>query len=221
MKKLLLLFFLIISAKGISQEFPLVVKSIDSLENKTKSKFDNVTFDLKDNKTTKPTTPTFELPKIDNNISENAVDDYKVEESDKNFMNQYERDNRGVKTIQYFNGGEYGVKETTQYLGKIDVNTKRISIVFRDFGLVDSDQVKIFLNDSPQAQHINLKGYSTSLILELKDGYNKINIQAVNQGRVGPNTAELRVYDENGVLVSSKNWGLLTSQVATMVVIKN
>ncbi|WP_196892797.1 hypothetical protein [Aureivirga marina] len=219
MKKILTILFLCFMIKGYSQKFPLVKSPVDSLDTGKKSTSFYIKAENEDKKVA-PSTP-FKAPQFEKNIDENTISDYTVEKSDKNFMNQYERDNRGVKTINYFQGEEYGTKKTKQYLGKYTVNTKRVSIVFRDFGLVDGDQIKVFLNDNPKSQHVNLKGHLISLILELEEGHNKINIQALNQGRLGPNTAEMRVYDENGFLITTKSWALLNKEVATMVIHKN
>ena len=58
------------------------------------------------------------------------------------------------------------------------------------------------------------------LIWHLEPGFNKIDFQALNQGESGPNTAELHVYDDNGVLVSAHEWNLLTGYKATVIVVK-
>lgn len=55
--------------------------------------------------------------------------------------------------------------------------------------------------------------------MNLADGLNKIDFQALNQGESGPNTAELIIYDDKGNLVSSKEWNLLTGVKATIVFI--
>jgi hypothetical protein len=62
-------------------------------------------------------------------------------------------------------------------------------------------------------------GYK-SFDVPLSIGFNKIVFLALNQGESGPNTAEFEVYDDNGVLVSSKKWNLLTGVKAIIVVAK-
>ena len=202
-----------------SQIFPVVNTPIDSID--TGAKTQSLNIKAKDDAKKITPSTTFKAPEFDSKLNEKALRNLEPEKSNKNFMNQYERDNRGVKTINYFNGSDYEKPKTTQYLGKINVETKKVTIEFRDFGLVDGDQIKVFLNDNPKSQHVNLKGYLISLSLELNEGYNKINIQALNQGIYGPNTAEIRVYDDHGVLITTSNWGLLNGQVATMVILKN
>ena len=51
-------------------------------------------------------------------------------------------------------------------------------------------------------------------------GFNKIDFIALNQGSSGPNTAEVRVYNENGDLVSANQWNLATGVRATYILVK-
>ncbi|MFT7157938.1 MAG: hypothetical protein ACI8Q1_002963, partial [Parvicella sp.] len=44
--------------------------------------------------------------------------------------------------------------------------------------------------------------------------------EALNQGDSGPNTAELHVYDDKGMLVSAHEWNLLTGNKASIIVYK-
>ena len=43
---------------------------------------------------------------------------------------------------------------------------------------------------------------------------------ALNQGDSGPNTAELRIYDDNDILISSNQWNLATGAKATLIIVK-
>ena len=56
--------------------------------------------------------------------------------------------------------------------------------------------------------------------LKLKEGFNKIDFIALNQGESGPNTAELRIYDDNDVLLSANQWNLATGAKATLIIVK-
>ena len=51
-------------------------------------------------------------------------------------------------------------------------------------------------------------------------GFNKIDFEALNQGTAGPNTAEFRVYDDQGLLVSANQWNLATGFKATIIIVK-
>ena len=56
--------------------------------------------------------------------------------------------------------------------------------------------------------------------LKLKEGFNKVDFIALNQGESGPNTAELRIYDDNDVLLSANQWNLATGAKATLIIVK-
>ena len=49
----------------------------------------------------------------------------------------------------------------------------------------------------------------------------EIDFVALNQGSSGPNTAEVRVYDDIGNLVGNNRWNLATGVKATYIVYKN
>jgi len=42
----------------------------------------------------------------------------------------------------------------------------------------------------------------------------------LNEGFSGPNTAEIRVFDEKGYLLSEKEWNIRIGQIATLGVVK-
>ena len=54
----------------------------------------------------------------------------------------------------------------------------------------------------------------------MSDGFNKIDFLALNQGESGPNTAAFTVYDENGIMITSNEWNLLTGVKASIVVLR-
>lgn len=111
--------------------------------------------------------------------------------------------------------------KTEVELGKIETTTKRIRIECRDHSYVDGDRVRLIVNEQIVRSNIVLKAGYYILDINLKEGFNRIDIEALNQGLSGPNTAEFNVYDGNGNLLASKDWNILTGYVATLVVIKN
>ena len=48
----------------------------------------------------------------------------------------------------------------------------------------------------------------------------KIDFEALNQGTAVPNTAEVRVYDDKGSLISASQWNLGTGFKATILLVK-
>ena len=116
------------------------------------------------------------------------------------------------------NPGEFKVD---QYLGDFKSNTKRVRVVFRDHQHPDGDRVQIRLNDQVFYPNILLLESYKKLDIDLNVGFNKIDFVALNQGESGPNTAEVRVYDEQGRLMMANRWNLATGTKATFIVVKD
>jgi hypothetical protein len=106
------------------------------------------------------------------------------------------------------------------YLGDVNTSSKTAIIVCRDFEYEDGDRVQITLNDTILLQDLYLKNKYFMMEIELKPGFNKFDFKALNQGASGPNTAELKVYDDQQKLLSSNQWNLSTGATATFIVVK-
>ena len=91
----------------------------------------------------------------------------------------------------------------------------------RDHSYVDGDRVKLYVNEQVIRRSITLEGGYFVIDVDLLDGFNRIDIEALNQGSSGPNTAEFKVFDDNGNLLAAREWNILTGYIATMVVMKN
>jgi hypothetical protein len=133
--------------------------------------------------------------------------------------------NKDTRRIRYFNGKDMtNPKMGTskgQELGKIITSSKKLRIECRDHSFVDGDRVRVYLNERVIYRTIILMGNYFTINLDLDDGFNRIDIEALNQGSSGPNTAEFLVFDETGNVIASKEWNMLTGNIATLVVIKN
>ncbi len=112
---------------------------------------------------------------------------------------------------------EYG---RDQDLGEVKTGATYVNVVYRDHEYVDGDRIRVFVNDDIVQSDISLDGTFRGFDLPLVQGLNRIDFQALNQGSSGPNTAELHVYDDKGVLVSAREWNLLTGHKATILVVK-
>jgi len=118
---------------------------------------------------------------------------------------------------------EQGIKMESmsdQFLGDFKSNGKHVNIRCRDHEFPDGDLVRVFVNDEIFIPSLLLTSGYKSFDVPLSIGFNKIVFLALNQGESGPNTAEFEVFDDNGVLVSSKKWNLLTGVKATIIVAK-
>ena len=86
--------------------------------------------------------------------------------------------------------------------------------------LPDGDLIRIMLNDKEVVPRVLLQERFKSIAINLEMGFNKIDFVALNQGTSGPNTAEVRVFDDEGKLVGSNRWNLATGVKATYIIVK-
>jgi len=107
-----------------------------------------------------------------------------------------------------------------QDLGNFKTKSLTVKVSYRDYGEVDGDQIRVLLNDKTIATSVYLDSNFEGFEITLVDGFNKIDFEALNQGRLGPNTAEFRVYDHKGELISASQWNLATGFKATIIITK-
>lgn len=107
-----------------------------------------------------------------------------------------------------------------QYLGDFKTTGVFVELYCRDHEYVDGDKVKIMVNGVVINQNMSLGASYTPIMVRLDSGLNNIEFEALNQGTSGPNTAELRVYDDQGREVIRKEWNLTTGAKANLVVVK-
>jgi hypothetical protein len=106
------------------------------------------------------------------------------------------------------------------YLGDIKTSSKFIRIVCRDHEYEDGDRIKLLLNNIVIHPNITLTGSYYTIDIDLIEGYNNIEFVALNEGESSPNTAQLSVFDENGVNLSNNKWLITTGYKARLVVFK-
>ena len=115
---------------------------------------------------------------------------------------------------------EVGIKQPSmsdQFLGEFNVKVEFVNIICRDHEYEDGDIVRVYINEDIIVPTLVLTNSYRRLKIDLADGINKIDFEALNQGESGPNTAQFLVYDDKGNLISSKQWNLLTGVKATVV----
>lgn len=145
-----------------------------------------------------------------------------VPEKRKRSLTDFNERQKDVMVKKFWNGKDVTVKKfkTSLELGRYETDSRTIRIICRDHSFVDGDRVKLYVNEQVIRRSITLEGGYFSIDITLKDGFNRIDIEALNQGSSGPNTAEFKVYDEQGQLLASREWNILTGYIATMVVMK-
>ncbi|WP_289060755.1 hypothetical protein [uncultured Zobellia sp.] len=106
------------------------------------------------------------------------------------------------------------------YLGDVKNNGKFVGIVCRDHEFVDGDRVKIYVNGDVADPNILLTGSFKGVNVDLKEGFNRIDFEALNVGSSPPNTAQINVYDDKGELIYANKWLLSEGSKATLIVTK-
>lgn len=107
-----------------------------------------------------------------------------------------------------------------QNLGEVLTGATYVNIKYRDHEYVDGDLIRVYVNGDIVQSRVFLGGSFGGFNLTLQPGSNLIEFEALNQGSSGPNTAELHVYDEDGRIISAKEWNLLTGRKAIIRVVK-
>ncbi|WP_412984632.1 hypothetical protein [Pontimicrobium sp. IMCC45349] len=106
------------------------------------------------------------------------------------------------------------------YLGDIKTKSRYLRIMCRDHEYEDGDRVKLILNGAVIHPNIALRNSGYIIDIEINDGFNTIEFVALNEGSSSPNTAELKVYDENERIIASSQWLLTTGYKASLIVLK-
>ena len=128
------------------------------------------------------------------------------------------------KTTQFSNPGDRIVEKENQklkreglssvvdnsdsYLGEFVITTFKLNIECRDYGAIDGDIVRIWLNGEMVAPRIDLVSGYKRYILQVKEGSNEIQIEALNTGELFPNTGQFMFLDGNEKLVTNQQWNL-------------
>ncbi|MFT4849593.1 MAG: hypothetical protein ACI83B_002137 [Sediminicola sp.] len=149
------------------------------------------------------------LPKIDEEDFDMSKDDGLLEYKTNKRPKYFTKDKEAKK--------EYG---RDQFLGDFLTTAAFVNVVYRDHEYVDGDMIRIFVNGDVIRGQVTLDGSFRGFDLPLLPGENRIDFEALNQGDSGPNTAELHVYDDKGMLVSAHEWNLLTGNKASIIVYK-
>jgi hypothetical protein len=161
---------------------------------------------------------------INNKLNTNTVNNNlnKYTKNDGNFLLETLPENNDITGKRYWKNEDITHKRlaSNMSLGTISTTSKVVRVICRDHGAVDGDIIKIYINEQPLPNNVVLRGGYYMVYLNLEKGYNRIDFQALNQGLYGPNTAELKLYDEQDNLIASKEWNLPTGATATIGVIQ-
>ena len=107
-----------------------------------------------------------------------------------------------------------------QYLGGFKTKTFTSTVRYRDAAFVDGDKIKVYLNNQVIEPEVVMDGEFKGFKIDLAEGVNKIDFEALNEGFASPNTAEFHVYDGKGVVIESSQWNVGTGYNATILLVK-
>lgn len=106
-----------------------------------------------------------------------------------------------------------GLKEDTSYLIVKDVNFGDIRtqspyfiVQCRDYGAIDGDLIKATLNQNVVVSRLEVAYEFKQFKIDLNIGINQLELEALNKGALGGNTAEFRIFDYKGNLIMTDIW---------------
>jgi hypothetical protein len=105
-------------------------------------------------------------------------------------------------------------------LGVFKTKSDKINILSSDFGTVDGDVVSIYLNGNLIVDRYTLEGRPKNFSIPLKEGFNKIEIVATDEGQLRPNTGNFKIYDDLKQTFISDLWFLAKGAKVIAMVIK-
>jgi hypothetical protein len=92
--------------------------------------------------------------------------------------------------------------------GQFETESEGLTIDYRDFGIVDGDLVRIWVDGKVVVDMLRLDGNTNKVNVALVMGINFIQIEAVNEGMLSPNTGEFALIEDDGKIMTSNQWNL-------------
>ncbi|MEN3324046.1 hypothetical protein VP395_09930 [Mariniflexile soesokkakense] len=116
--------------------------------------------------------------------------------------------------------GEYAGLKEDAYWGDYRTKSEYIDISYRDYGQVDGDFLRVLVDDDIIRSNEGLTQNFNGFRLRLKEGLNKIEFYAINEGSLLPNTAEYRIVDQWSKIITGKIWALSANVKVTIIIVK-
>ncbi|WP_438961430.1 hypothetical protein [Nonlabens sp.] len=106
------------------------------------------------------------------------------------------------------------------YLGEYRTGKDILKMTLWDPRLEDGDRVRIWLNDEILITDMTLLNAAQGFPLALQQGFNKIEIEALNQGYSAPNTSGIVIRDDEGAVMEQKICMINAGVKSLLIVIK-
>ncbi|OYX84175.1 MAG: hypothetical protein B7Y83_09045 [Flavobacteriales bacterium 32-34-25] len=156
-------------------------------------------------------------------VKEVKVKDVKFSNEDFNKIKAYEvggLDKNEYKVPEKENYDAEKLAKRDQDLGVVKTGSGTAKVRYRDAAYVDGDKVRVYLNYVIVEPEVLLNGEAQGFDITLQKGVNRIDFEAINEGFAAPNTAEFKIYDDNGNVISSNQWNIAQGFKATIVIEK-
>ncbi len=106
-------------------------------------------------------------------------------------------------------------------LGSFHTISKNIYISSYDFGQFDGDKVQITVNGKRIHNNYLLTPQIQTIKIPLDVGINKIEVTALNEGRLAPNTGYFAFFDDNRYIIKEGQWMLATGAKVVAIVVRD
>ncbi|WP_440881624.1 hypothetical protein [Tenacibaculum sp. C7A-26P2] len=118
---------------------------------------------------------------------------------------------------------QYNIKipQSDLDLGSFHTTSSKININALDFGAIDGDKVSVYRNGELIIKSYTLQQYTHTLKVPLVIGINRIEIVAINEGRLVPNTGAFTLFDDSNEIALSNMWNLAKGAKVIAVIIRD
>ncbi len=110
---------------------------------------------------------------------------------------------------------------TDQKLGEIITTSEYLDFYYRDHGQIDGDVIEIFVDEEPFVSRTKLTGKYKTIRLYLKDGFSRLDLYSLFDGKISPTTVEWVIKDKKGITVADNILAVSKGFKGTIIVIKN
>ena len=141
--------------------------------------------------------------------------DFKKEHEPPRYLSDNER------VLQYIEGGEFVPHFPNFDFGNFETSLDSIILSFSDDGFIlDGDAIRIIVNDRILVNRIELSRLLEYYTIKLQPGFNKIEVEAIDEGASKPMTMFLSIQDANRNSLRKKSYPLSIGSRAKIVIVK-
>ena len=142
-----------------------------------------------------------------------------IDFKNKNEPPRYLSDNERI--LQYIEGGEFVPHFPNFDFGNFETYSSTAILSFSDDGSeLDGDAIRIIVNDKIVVNKVVLSRQLENYTINLELGFNKIEVEAIDEGKYKPMSMFLSVRDGYDVLFRKKSYPLSIGSKSRIVIVK-